>query len=213
MPRIQVISKNKEIEQDDEINFDQDEDIFENINYKSKYQDINSNENEECQIDHDIFGNSNIAGIVEKTEGDVIAINTIVKDEYLQDQYFLELPGDFLNKIASKLQQFKHFSISESFNEISIIFNNLKIKIAYDPSRKELLISSRYDIHTNIIRESLIMFNKSEMIGQLAIDTINNVDHLILKHRTPVIKYNFQEIMSIIERIIYESIQLQKLTI
>ena len=205
-------NESSRIENDiDEIDFDDDEDIFETLKDNPDQEDIYNNDNE---INHDIFGNSNIDdGAEEEIEENYIETDIITENEEINNAIYAQLPTNFLDKIASNLQQIKHFEISESFNEIAIVFNHLKIKIEYDPSRKELLVFSKYDIVHNLIRKSLIMFSKAEMIGQLAIDNINNDDYLILKHRTSVSKYTFEEIISRIERVIYEAIQLQKLTI
>ncbi len=199
--------ENDNILESDEIDFDRDVDIFDNLNQDTEKQNVSVIEKK--SIDQDIFGNSIIDDEREESE-DVTTSNTDLKNTNHFNNF---IPQDsLLEEIASELKKYKHFKISESYCEVSLVFNGLEIIIEYDPFRHELLVSTSYDISTDYLLASLKMFSKAEMIGQLAIDNIKNVDYLILKHKTSIIKYSLQEIMSRIKRIIYEAIQLHKLS-
>jgi hypothetical protein len=190
--------------QHDEIDLEQDGDIFENLNQKLDQNfDNGISEN---GVDEDVFGDSDIEGY----ETDNQQVNNEPEIDYAENH--LE-HNDYLNRIKFELKKKKHFTISESFNEIFVLYKDTKIKIVYDPSRQDLLLTSRYEISTSIVRESLKLFGKSEMIGQLGIDTIRNLDYLVLKYRSSMIRRSFSEIMPMVEKLIGEAIQLQELTI
>lgn len=187
-------------ENKNEIDFDQDEDIFGNNHSDDEYENIYDSDEDSLEggINQDIFGGSSTDDENKFREETIIDENENSKN-------------NFLKTISTKLSQTKELNISEAFNEFSIKINDITIKITYDPSRQELSATSLHDLKGIVITEALRLYGKSDMIGQLAIDTIKGIDFLLLRKRILVTKYDISEIMSIVERIIYEAIQLQKL--
>jgi len=117
----------------------------------------------------------------------------------------------YLNSILDKLSSKQGLKISESYNELKIHYDSIIITVSYNPSHKELLLESQHELETTEIIEALKIFCKSDMLGQLAIDTKRNIDWLLLRKRINIHKYEIDEIILIIDRVIYEAIQLQKL--
>ena len=193
------------VDNENEIDFDQDEDIFENNHSDNEYEELYDSDEDSLEggIDQDIFGGSSIDDESKFPEETIIDENENSKNHVGAN--------NFLKPISTRLSQKKGLHISESFNEFSIKINDITIKITYDPSRQELSAASVHDLEGIVITDALRLFGKSDMIGQLAIDTIKGIDFLVLSKRILVTKYDISEIMSMVERIIYEAIQLQKL--
>jgi hypothetical protein len=186
------------------IDFEEDDDIFgnnspENGDEETYDNDENSNE---VGIDEDIFGPPPGGNETEITE------ITIANDEVFPNR---NLTHDYFKKVSEKLYRKEILHISESFNELSIKVDDITITITNDPSRNELLVISQHELTDSEIMEALRMYGKSDMIGQLGIETKRGVDFLFLRKRIFAFRYKISEILSMVERIIYESIQLQKI--
>lgn len=188
-----------------EIDFDQDKDIFENDQPNNEYEGLYDNEEDllEGGIDQDIFGGTSIDDESKFSVETIIAKNENSKNHVVSN--------NFLKTLSTKLSQTKGLDISESFNEFLIKINAITITITFNPSRQELSAKSLHVLKGSAIIEALRIFGKSDMIGQLAIDTIKGIDFLLLRKKILVTKYDISEVTSMVERIIYEAIQIQEL--
>jgi hypothetical protein len=201
IPQKVVSLKNKETAViEDEIDLNNDEDIFSNTDFgrenKNGYVgDSNEKLNEES-IDQNIFGGS---------------LDNVNPQDRSLDPLNDERNIEYLKSISNKLSQTKDIDISAAFNELTIKVSKINITITHDPSRQEISATSHHKLKYFDVIEALRMFSKSGMISQLAIDTIKGTDFFLLRKCIPVNKYDMLEIMSIIERMIYEAIQFEKI--
>lgn len=184
----------------DEIDFDLDEDIFtENAVSSSEYDNSSSSVS---AITENVFGGS--------VSDDIQDIQTENLESAEKVTPIISASNKYLEIISQAFSE-KGFDISENFNELILKIHDIIATVSYDPSRLEILITSSHELENIPIIDALRLFGKADMIGQIAIDSILNRDFLLIKKRILTTRYQQQEVVSMIEKIIYEAFQLNKL--
>jgi len=171
--------------------FDGSEDLFED------FEDEESKN--ETEIEKNIFGSQ--SNELRNTNQDNISVDIKVNNS--RDIQSIE------EYISSYFSGKEFVEISESYNKlilsVKIDDSSIAVIINFDVYKNQLIIAAYLEYKVQYVEDLLKMFSKIEMIGSLSIDNSYGKDFSIVRYIASIDKHSDDEIIGIIDRIIFEA--------